>query len=106
MDFWTSIDIVCGALIALVVVASYVARGTRRVWHLMRKVNRLLDQTLGDPTAGKPSLMQRVQSIEQTQDTISQQLAEHLEWHADPKGQPARPTQQRPNGTGRQPPRR
>lgn len=101
MDFWTQLGIVCGAIIALLAVGSWTARGIRRVWHLMRKVNRLLDQTLGDPVAGKPSLMQRVQSIERTQDDIRQQLAEHLQWHADPQGQPARSTQPRPNGTGR-----
>jgi len=61
------------------------------MWHLGRKLNRWLDQALGDKQAGLPSLMERVESIET-------KLADHLQWHADPGGRPAKPAPVRPNG--------
>ena len=69
------------------------------MWHLGRKLNRWLDQALGDKEAGLPSLMERVESIED-------KLAEHLEWHSGPSGTPARTVAPRPNGAGGQTPRR
>jgi len=61
------------------------------MWHLGRKLNRWLDQALGDKAAGLPSLMERVESIED-------KLAEHLEWHANPGGRPAKAAPPRANG--------
>jgi hypothetical protein len=65
------------------------------MWHLLRKVNRLLDQTLGEPAEGnrpaRPSLMERVESIES-------KLEDHLQWHTSPGSRPATRAPLQPNG--------
>lgn len=61
------------------------------MWHLGRKLNRWLDQALGDKEAGLPSLMDRVEAIED-------KLDDHLQWHAGPGGRPAKAAPLRPNG--------
>ena len=80
------------SIAAVLGLCSWAARGLWRVWRLGRKLNRWLDQALGDKEAGLPSLMDRIESIEG-------QLADHLEWHSDPRGLPAKPVQPWPNGT-------
>lgn len=95
VENWAAVGIVCSAILAATGVLFLVTRGIGRMWHLLRKVNRLLDQTLGSP--GRPSLMDRVEGIED-------KLAEHLHWHASPGGRPARVEQQRGNDAA--PPRR
>lgn len=92
LDQWAAIGVVCGAILGAAAVCFLLARGIRRMWHLMRKVNRLLDQTLGSP--GRPSLMDRVTSIEE-------KLEEHLHWHTDPRGRPAGGAPLQPNGPRR-----
>jgi hypothetical protein len=98
VDQWADFGIVCGALVAAVTLAALAWRGIRRMWHLLRKVNRLLDQTLGEPANGnhpaRPSLMERVESIES-------KLEAHLEWHANPAGRPASGFPLQPNGPRR-----
>jgi len=97
VDQWANFGIVCGALVAAVTLAALAWKGIRRMWHLLRKVNRLLDQTLGEPPEGsrpgRPSLMDRVESIEA-------KMEEHLLLPHLPVPQP------RPNGGTRPVPRK
>lgn len=97
VENWAAVGIVCSTILAVAGVLFLVTRGIRRMWQLLRKVNRLLDQTLGSP--GRPSLMDRVEGIET-------KLAEHLHWHASPGGRPARAEHQRGNDAGPAPRRR
>ncbi len=87
IEAWQALGIVSGSLAAAIVVVTWAAKGLRRMWRLMSKANRWLDQVLGEPAQNgqpaRPSLMQRVEHIEK-------QLARHLEWHDNPAGQPAR----------------
>ena len=71
------------------VLATWLGRWLRRVWHLMGKANRFFDAVLGSPD--HPSLMDEVADVKR-------KLAEHLEWHADPGGKPAGPNLSKPNG--------
>ena len=94
------LPIILPAAVAGIAVTGWLLRGLRRVWRLMSKTNRWLDQVLGEPAKdgqpARPSLMARIEQIER-------QLADHLEWHAKPDGTPAARTPARPNGdwTGR-----
>lgn len=88
---WDQLLIVLSTIVAGLAVAGWSARGLRRMWHLGRKLNRWLDQALGDKAAGLPSLMERVEAIET-------KLDDHLTWHANPGGRPARAALPRPNG--------
>lgn len=67
------------------------------MWHLMRKANQWFDQVLGEaPSAGnpgRPSLMRRIEQIEA-------KIDDHLKWHPEPGGRPARPAGPWPNGGG------
>jgi len=67
----------------------------RFMWRLGRRVNRFLDQWLGEPATDtepeRPGVMKRLTVIETKVD-------EHLEWHANPGGRPAKTTVPRPNG--------
>lgn len=89
------LPIILPTAVAAIAVLGWSARGVRRMWRLMSKANRWLDQVLGEPARdglpARPSLMQRVEHIEKQQ-------AEHVEWHAGRSGAPARPTPARPNG--------
>jgi hypothetical protein len=73
----------------------WLGRWLTRVWHLMGKANRFFDMVMGSP--GHPSLMDEVADVKR-------QLAEHLEWHADPGGKPAGPDLSKPNGPSARPP--
>ncbi|HEU4539665.1 MAG TPA: hypothetical protein VFR23_00935 [Jiangellaceae bacterium] len=94
LEDWQALGIVAGALVAVLIVLAWTARGMRRMWHLMRKANRWLDQALGEPPRdgqpGRPSLMQRVEAIETRMGSMEAKLTGHLEWHNEPKGKPAR----------------
>jgi hypothetical protein len=91
------------AIVATLAIIGYAARGLRRMWHLMSKVNRWLDQVLGEPARdgqpGRPSLMQRVEAIETKLGGVETKLADHLDWHADPRGTP--PAHPESNGVQR-----
>jgi len=100
LEWWQNVGIFAATVSGVLALLGWAARGLQRMWHLGRKLNRWLDQALGDKEAGLPSLMERVESIET-------KLGDHLEWHGDPHAQPARPVQPRPNGSsGQQLPRR
>lgn len=97
----------CGAVLVTAAVLGLMVRGLRRMWRLASKVNRWLDQVLGEPADGdkpaRPGLMDRVASIEAaqreqntrltgieaTQREQGATLADHVEWHGDPGGGPA-----------------
>jgi hypothetical protein len=103
LDRWQALGIICGSILAVVGVAGWVVRGLRRMWRLMSKANRWLDQVLGEPardgSPGRPGLMERVTGIEAGMAGIEARLSEHLDWHGDPGGRTARTTPPRPNGT-------
>lgn len=102
LEDWQALGVVAGALVAVLVVLAWTARGMRRMWHLMRKANRWLDQALGEPPRdgqpGRPSLMQRVEQIEHRMGSMEDKLTGHLEWHNAPGGRPARRTSEQQNG--------
>jgi hypothetical protein len=101
LDWWQQLGIFLATVSGALALLGWSARGLQRMWHLGRKLNRWLDQALGDKEAGLPSLMERVESIEE-------KLSDHLEWHGSPNAQPAKATHPRPNGGGgaQPPPRR
>ena len=87
LETWQGIGIVCGAILAVAGVLVLVARGLRGMWRMARKLTELLEQLK----------------------TLNERLETHLEWHADPGGNPAtpgRPPRSNSAGTQRQPPRR
>lgn len=102
LDRWQAIGIVCGSILAAIALIGFAARGTRRMWRLMSKANRWLDQVLGEPARdgqpARPGLMERVAGIEQRCGGIEDKIDTHLEWHGDPGGQPARDGKPSPNG--------
>jgi hypothetical protein len=102
LDQWQRLGIVCGSILAALALAGWAARGIRRMWRLMSKANRWLDQVLGEPARdgepARPGLMERVAGIERRMAAIDVKLAEHLEWHGDPDGSPTRRVSPKPNG--------
>ena len=60
---------------------------------------RVAEQLLGDREHGTPSLMEQLNALAENQQTQARQLAEHLEWHSDPQGQPAKPARIQPNSS-------
>ncbi|HEX6968880.1 MAG TPA: hypothetical protein VF174_08760 [Micromonosporaceae bacterium] len=105
VDDWQAVGIVSGAILAVLTLASLLYRKlVRPMWRAIRMWTRVAEQLLGDREHGVPSLMDQLQSLAENQMLQGRQLAEHLEWHADPGGQPAGPVRSKPNsGT---PPRR
>lgn len=95
LEDWQALGVVCGSLIAVLTLLGLAARGLRRMWRAawrtIRRLNEVADDLLGDEQKGIPSMTDRVQMLDR-------RLAEHLEWHASPGGQPARPVAGRPNG--------
>jgi hypothetical protein len=91
-EFWTWVAAVGGGLVALEEVYRRVVlplwRYARRT---ARRLNILADELLGDEAKGIPSATQRLTRVERA-------LDRHERWHADPQGQPAKGSQQRPNG--------
>jgi hypothetical protein len=128
--WWTSLVALSVGLSAVTGAGWILWKVARGMWRLGRKLNRFLDQTLGDREAGIPSLMDQVAEVAETQIEQGLQLArqaqelaaqgralaaqakahaEHVRWHGDPGGQPAEPSRWRPNGgpskrSRRQPP--
>jgi hypothetical protein len=101
LEQWQRLGIVCGSILAALGVAGLAARGLHRMWRLMSKANRWLDQVLGEPAhdgePARPGLMERVAGIERRVAAIDAKLAEHLEWHGDPDGSPAAHVRPHPN---------
>lgn len=99
IEDWQAVGIVCGALIAALTLAGLVYRkAIRPMWRSMKLAARLLEQLVGDPDEGIPSLMDQLASLHQSDMTLARKLDDHLEWHANPGGRPARPVTPRPNG--------
>lgn len=102
LEDWQALGVVAGALVAVLVVLAWTARGMRRMWHLMRKANRWLDQALGEPPRdgqpGRPSLMQRVEGLERQVAEVKTAVDEHQAWHNAPGGRPARRGAEQQNG--------
>jgi hypothetical protein len=82
--------------------AGWAARGIRRMWHLGRKANRFFDLMLGEPARdgrpARPSMMDRMASVETRLAEVQKEVADHKLWHGDPGGKPAAPDLSKPNG--------
>lgn len=76
------------SLAAGVLIAGWIGRWLRRMWHLMSKANRFFDAVLGSPD--RPSLMDEVAAVKE-------QLADHIRWHGEPGAKPAGPNLDKPN---------
>jgi hypothetical protein len=99
LDDWQAVGIVCGALIALLTLIGLIYRWVARpVWRTLRRLNEVADQLLGDKRLQIPSMTERMKALEAGQAVLNAKLAEHLEWHGRPSGQPARPRDEQDNG--------
>jgi len=99
LDDWQAIGIICGALLALLTLVGVLYRKViRPVFRSMKLAARLLEQLVGDPDDGIPSLMERLARFDANQSEMARKLDDHLEWHANPGGRPAKSTVPRPNG--------
>jgi hypothetical protein len=101
LEDWQALGIVCGALLALLALVGTLARKVvRPMWRFLRSATQLVEQLTGDKDKGVPSLMDRLEMLNNNQTEQGRRLSEHLEWHGNPGGQPARPTPTRPNRAG------
>jgi hypothetical protein len=99
IEDWQAVGIVCGALLALLTLAGLVYRkGIRPMWRSMKLAARLLEQLVGDPEEGIPSLMDQLATLQRSDAEMARKLDDHLEWHANPGGRPAKAVPPRPNG--------
>lgn len=99
LDQWQAIGIVCGALIALITLLGLLRRKVLQpMWRSMKLAARLLEQLTGDPEAGVPSLMEQLANLHQSDVTLTKKLDDHLEWHANPGGRPAKAVPPQTNG--------
>lgn len=102
VERWQALGIICGALLTAIALGVYVWKGARGMFRLVRKINRVLDEWIGDPVTGQKGLLKRVANIETTQAAQTEALERHLDWHGNPGGVPANPVPQRqPNGPRR-----
>jgi hypothetical protein len=91
VDRLQQLGIASGALLALIGLGIYAWKGARGVFRLLRKINRVLDEWIGDPATGQKGLIKRVANIETTQAAQTEALERHLDWHGNPGGAPANP---------------
>ena len=99
LDDWQALGIICGALLALLTLLNLAWRKVLRpMFRSMRMAARLVEQLIGDPADGIPSLMDRLADFNARQLDIQAKLDDHLAWHASPGGRPATPVAPRPNG--------
>ena len=105
IDFWANVGNLSLSLAAVLGLVALIWRMVvRPVWRVLRRLNRLADDLLGEPSSddlpeGRPSLMARVGRIETA-------LERHLAWHDRPGGRPAddpppAPVTPRANSRGR-----
>jgi len=108
VEDWQAVGIVCGALLAVLTLLGLLYRKlVLPMWRAIRMWTKVAEQLLGDKERGVPSLMEQLNALAENQVAQGQQLAEHLEWHANPGGHPASPARPKPNsGPSRPAPRR
>jgi hypothetical protein len=87
VDFYQSLGIVCGAILALLALLGLIGKQVvLPMIRAIRRMNEVADELLGEPARdgrpGRPSLMARVARIEE-------RLAEHIREHDGPQA-PAR----------------
>jgi hypothetical protein len=106
LEDWQAIGIVSGALIALISLVGLLHRKlVRPMWRAIKMWTKVAEQLLGDKDRGIPSLMEQLNTLAENQMAQGRQLAAHLEWHAEPGGQPAAPVRPGPNSTPARRPR-
>lgn len=99
IEDWQAVGIVSGALLALLSLAGLVYRKViRPMWRSLKLAARLIEQLVGDPDEGVPSLMDQLAALRQSDASLARKLDDHLEWHANPGGRPAKAVLPRPNG--------
>lgn len=91
MAWWQQLVAICVGLTAVLTLLGVLGRWIRRMWGIARKLNRLLDQMLGDRSVSPPlpSLMDQLADVRVEQSRLASALAEHVRWHGDPGGRPA-----------------
>jgi len=105
IEDWQAVGIVCGALLALLTLVGLVYRkAIRPMFRSLKLAARLVEQLVGDPEEGVPSLMEQLASLHESDVRLARQLDDHLQWHANPAGRPAKSAPLRTNGP--QPPPR
>ncbi|HEU4541373.1 MAG TPA: hypothetical protein VFR23_09630 [Jiangellaceae bacterium] len=85
---WQALGIVCGAIVAVLTLIGLVYRRVvrpvwRAAWRTIRRLNLVADDLLGDKARKIPSMTERMAALEG-------KLDDHLSWHNDPRGRPAR----------------
>ena len=99
IEDWQAVGIVCGSLLALFGLIGLVYRKVLRpMWKSLKLAARLVEQLVGDPNEGVPSLMEQLATLHQSDVALARKLDDHLQWHAGPGGQPAKPVPTQPNG--------
>lgn len=99
IEEWQAVGVVCGAILAVAALMGLIYRGVvrpvwRAAWRTIKRLNLVADDLLGDSAKKIPSMTQRMAALER-------KLDDHLSWHADPKGRPARrASSELPNGPG------
>lgn len=89
MAWWQQFVALCVGIAAVLGLLSVLGKWGHRMWSTSRKLNRLLDQLLGDREAGLPSLMDQLGDIRDEQDRQAAALADHVRWHGNPGAKPA-----------------
>jgi hypothetical protein len=75
-DQWQTFGIICGAILAALTLIGFVWRKVvLPVFRVIRRLNEVADQLLGDKAKRIPSMTERMSALEQG-------LREHMEWHS------------------------
>ncbi|HEU4541761.1 MAG TPA: hypothetical protein VFR23_11605 [Jiangellaceae bacterium] len=85
---WQQVGTVCVAILAVLTLVGLVYRKVirpvlRAAWRTIRRLNLVADDLLGDKARKIPSMTERMAALEG-------KLDDHLSWHNDPRGRPAR----------------
>lgn len=81
-DLWQSIGIVAGAILALGALwRKVVVPVWRAFWRIVRRLDQVADDILGDERKGVPSMSARLTSVSARLTAVEETLAAHLSWH-------------------------
>ncbi len=95
LDQFAALGVVCGALVALLTLLGLLTRWVvLPVLRIIRRLNEVADQLLGDPRKKIPSMTERMTALEAGQVELRAQVQEHQDWHAvGGRGNGQRPAQ-------------
>jgi hypothetical protein len=106
MDLAAKIIAFTGAILGLAAVVALILRTVNRMAQEMAlrdKIELVVAAFLGndDPRSYVPGVIDRLERMESELSAQRHLLEEHLRWHGNPRGAPARTTPPRSNGPGR-----